>query len=66
VIPIWVAQPLASLSGLLTLIAMAGLGLSVDLRELRQAGARISLAAAVAMAALVTGAVLLLQVLRTT
>jgi uncharacterized integral membrane protein (TIGR00698 family) len=66
VIPDSVVRQLAALSGLLTLVAMAGLGLGVDLRELRQAGAQVSLAAALAMAALVTGAVLLLQVLRTT
>lgn len=43
---------LASTSSLFTTMAMAGLGLTVDVRSLRQAGGRVILAAAVSLAAL--------------
>jgi len=66
VIPEPIAGRLASASSFLTLVAMAGLGLGVDLRELRRAGPRISIAAAAAMLALVTLGVLSIRVLRIT
>ena len=59
-----IAGQLASVSGFFTLIAMAGLGLGVDLRELRRAGPRVSIAAAAAMLALVTFGVLCIRLLR--
>jgi uncharacterized integral membrane protein (TIGR00698 family) len=59
-----IAGQLASVSGFFTLIAMAGLGLGVDLRELRRAGPRVSIAAAAAMLAIVTLGVLFIRVLR--
>jgi len=43
---------LASTSSLFTTMAMAGLGLTVDVRSLRQAGGRVILAAAVSLVAL--------------
>ena len=43
---------LASASSLFTTMAMAGLGLTVDVRSLRQAGGRVILAAAVSLVAL--------------
>jgi len=58
------ATRFAALSGWLTLVAMAGLGLGVDLRELRRAGPRVSIAAAAAMLALVTFGVLCIRLLR--
>ncbi len=63
IIPVSVAQHLAALSGILTLVAMAGLGLGVDLRELRQAGGQVSLAAGLAMLGLVGLAVGLVSVI---
>lgn len=63
-IPDPIAGQLASVSGVLTLVAMAGLGLGVDLRELRRAGPRVSLAAALAMLMLVTLGVLSIRMLR--
>ncbi|MGA1309576.1 MAG: YeiH family protein [Gemmatimonadaceae bacterium] len=63
-IPELIAGRLALASGLLTLVAMAGLGLGVDLRELRRAGPRVSIAAGLAMVALVMGGVLSIRLLR--
>jgi uncharacterized integral membrane protein (TIGR00698 family) len=58
-----VARQLSGLSGGLTLVAMAGLGLGVDLRQLRQAGGRVALAAGLAMLTLVGLGVGLLSIL---
>ena len=63
-IPDPIAGQLASVSGVFTLVAMAGLGLGVDLRELRRAGPRVSFAAALAMLMLVTLGVLSIRMLR--
>jgi uncharacterized membrane protein YadS len=43
---------------------MAGLGLGVDLRDLRRAGPRVSIAAGLAMVALVMVGVLSIRLLR--
>jgi uncharacterized membrane protein YadS len=45
-------MPLTSTSSLLTTVAMAGLGLSVDVRSLRQAGGRVVMAALASLLAL--------------
>ena len=62
-IPDPIAGQLATVSGFLTLVAMTGLGLGVDLRKLRRAGPRVSLAAAIAMVALVSLGVLSIRLL---
>lgn len=64
VMPASLAQPLSVISGWLTLIAMAGLGLGVDLRELRRAGHRVILVAGLSMGGLVALTALGLRLLR--
>jgi uncharacterized integral membrane protein (TIGR00698 family) len=63
-IPERLATGLTVASSLLTLAAMAGLGLGVDLRDLRRAGPRVSIAAGLAMVALVMVGVLSIRLLR--
>jgi uncharacterized membrane protein YadS len=63
-IPERLATGLTVASSLLTLAAMAGLGLGVDLRDLRRAGPRVSIAAGLAMVALVMGGVLSIRLLQ--
>lgn len=58
------AARLQTLSGYLTLIAMAALGLSVDLRELRACGGRVLVAGAVSALSLIALALGLIAVLR--
>ncbi|MFT3997570.1 MAG: putative sulfate exporter family transporter [Asticcacaulis sp.] len=58
------AAPLQALSGHLTLIAMTALGLSVDIRELRQSGGRVIVAGALSMAGLIALALGLIAALR--
>ena len=64
-IPATVAAPVRELSRLLTIIAMAALGLGVDIRAVARAGARVSLAVALSLVAIVlmsTGMIALLGI----
>ncbi|AKU92887.1 YeiH family protein [Vulgatibacter incomptus] len=63
VIPASMAAPMRELSGLLTLGAMAGLGLGVDLRALRSVGKPLLLTVGGSLAVLVTASALLIKVL---
>ena len=53
VIPAGVAAPVRDLSRLLTIVAMAALGLGVDVRSVARAGSRVSLTVVMSLAALV-------------
>jgi len=52
IIPVAVAGPVRELSRLLTIVAMAGLGLGVDVRAVARAGSRVSLTVVMSLAAL--------------
>lgn len=58
----WLA-PAAAASGLLTVIAMAGLGLQTDIRAVARAGGRVVAAAVLSLVALLVLAVLLIRLL---
>lgn len=58
----WLA-PAAAASGLLTVIAMAGLGLQTDIRAVARAGGRVVAAAVLSLVALLVLAVLLISLL---
>lgn len=62
-IPTGVAGPLRDASSALTLAAMAGLGLGVDMRALRAVGRPVVLTVAASLAALVTASLALISVL---
>jgi uncharacterized membrane protein YadS len=62
-IPANVAGQLKTLSGWLTLLAMAALGLGVDLRSLRKVGAPVVLTVSASLLALVTMSVMLIRLL---
>ena len=53
IIPAAVATPVRDLSRLLTIVAMAALGLGVDVRAVARAGSRVSLTVVMSLAALV-------------
>jgi uncharacterized integral membrane protein (TIGR00698 family) len=63
-LPAPVVQACAAISGLLAVVAMAGLGLGVDVKVLNQAGPRVTAVVTLSLAALGAIAVLLLRVLR--
>jgi uncharacterized integral membrane protein (TIGR00698 family) len=63
-VPAWAAQPLGVACDLLTLVAMAALGLSTDLRAATAAGARMAAAASVSLLALAGMSFGLLRLLR--
>jgi uncharacterized integral membrane protein (TIGR00698 family) len=63
VIPQAVADVLKSVSGGLTLVAMAGLGLGVDLRDVRKVGAPVALTVTLSLLALIGLAYGLIRVL---
>jgi uncharacterized membrane protein YadS len=63
-IPGWAAAPLGTACDLLTLVAMAALGLSTDLRAATAAGARMAAAASVSLLALAGMSFGLLRLLR--
>jgi uncharacterized integral membrane protein (TIGR00698 family) len=52
IIPAAIAAPVRELSRLLTIVAMAALGLGVDVRSVARAGSRVSLAVVMSLAAL--------------
>jgi uncharacterized integral membrane protein (TIGR00698 family) len=52
VIPVAVAAPVRELSRLLTIVAMAALGLGVDVRAVARAGSRVSLTVVMSLAAM--------------
>ena len=52
VIPVAVAAPVRELSRLLTIVAMAALGLGVDVRAVARAGSRVSLTVVISLAAM--------------
>ncbi|ODN72002.1 YeiH family protein [Methylobrevis pamukkalensis] len=56
-------EPIARLAGLLTVVSMAGLGLSVDLRAVVASGGRVLIAGVLSLAVLTALALLALQVL---
>ena len=58
----WLA-PTAAASGLLTVLAMAGLGLQTDIRAVARAGGRVVAAAVLSLGALLALAVLLIRML---
>jgi uncharacterized integral membrane protein (TIGR00698 family) len=62
-IPVGVADILKAVSGGLTLVAMAGLGLGVDLRDVRRVGAPVALTVTLSLLALVGLAYGLIRVL---
>lgn len=62
--PAPLAGSLSVVSGWLTLVAMAGLGLGVDLRELRRAGSRVILVAGLSMGGLIALTALGLRLFR--
>jgi uncharacterized membrane protein YadS len=59
-----VAAPLSNLAKLLTVAAMAALGLSVDVRAVGKAGPRVMLAVLSALLILVVTSAVLIRVLR--
>jgi len=63
VIPDVVANEAKLVAGWLTIAAMAGLGLSVDLRSVRRVGSRVATAVAGSLIALIATAILLIRVL---
>ena len=52
IIPVAVAAPVRELSRLLTIVAMAALGLGVDVRSVARAGSRVSLTVVLSLAAM--------------
>lgn len=52
IIPVAVAAPVRELSRLLTIVAMAALGLGVDIRAVARAGSRVSLTVVMSLAAM--------------
>ncbi len=63
-VPTWAAQPLGVACDLLTLVAMAALGLSTDLKAATTAGVRMATAASVSLLALAGMSFVLLRLLR--
>ena len=63
VIPAAVADPLKALSGALTIVAMAALGLGVDVRAVARVGRPVMLTVTLSLAVLVALAVLLIRLL---
>ncbi len=63
VIPVGVASLLKNIAGWLTILAMAALGLGVDLRALRKIGARVMLTATVSLVLLIAMSVGLIRLL---
>ncbi len=63
-IPMNVASQLKTVSGWLTILAMAALGLGVDLRALRKVGAPVVLTVSVSLLLLLAMSVVLIRVLR--
>jgi uncharacterized integral membrane protein (TIGR00698 family) len=64
ILPASLATALWALSGLLTIAAMAALGLGVDLRAVRQAGARVSVVVILSLLVLLTLSLALVRLLR--
>jgi uncharacterized integral membrane protein (TIGR00698 family) len=62
-IPDAAADEAKLVAGWLTIAAMAGLGLSVDLRSVQQVGSRVTLAVAVSLVALIALAICLIRLL---
>lgn len=63
-IPEAALQPITGLSNLLTVMAMAGLGLSVDIRSATRAGGRVILAACLSLGMLCAASLLLIHMLQ--
>jgi uncharacterized membrane protein YadS len=56
----WIA-PVSRLAAFLTIVAMAALGLGVDVRVLARVGGRVTLAVTASLAVLLAGAILLIR-----
>jgi len=63
IIPAAVAAPVRELSRLLTIVAMAALGLGVDVRAVARAGSRVSLTVVMSLAALLLMSIAMIALL---
>jgi len=63
IMPAAMVDPLHTTSSLLTVAAMAALGLSVDVRSVQKVGVRVGLAVIGSLAALITISLLLIKLL---